>query len=112
VERRAPSPQSRLVLTELDSWFYYWLLVWFSVRIYNNWRPPWGKGLIGLSTMSSKWVIEGLSGNNWELWKVEMGARAILRFGMMDKTWRVVIRYLGGEKLMEIAMKVSLERRW
>ncbi|PNX58999.1 hypothetical protein L195_g059467, partial [Trifolium pratense] len=34
-----------------------------------------------------------------------MGAREISRFEMMDKTWRVVIRCLGGKKLMEIAMK-------
>jgi hypothetical protein len=30
----------------------------------------------------------------------------------MDKTWSVVIRCLKGKKLMEIAMKVGLERRW
>ncbi|MCI92543.1 hypothetical protein A2U01_0113839, partial [Trifolium medium] len=30
---------------------------------------------------------------------------------MMDKTWRVVNRCLGGKKLMEIAMKISLEMR-
>ncbi|PNX57833.1 hypothetical protein L195_g058890, partial [Trifolium pratense] len=41
-----------------------------------------------------------------------MGGRAILRFGMMDKTWRVVIRCVRGKKLMEIAMKIGLERRW
>ncbi|PNX86559.1 hypothetical protein L195_g042638 [Trifolium pratense] len=41
-----------------------------------------------------------------------MGARAILMSEMMDKTLHVVIRCLGGKKLMEIAMKFSLERRW
>ncbi|PNX64297.1 hypothetical protein L195_g062047, partial [Trifolium pratense] len=64
--------------------------------------------------MDSRWVIEGLSGNNWELWKVKIRARAISMSGMMDKTWCVVIRCLGGKKLMEIAMvknRVSLERR-
>ena len=50
-----------------------------------------------------------LSGNNFELWKVKM--EAILMVEKMDKTWSVVIRYLKGKKLMEIAMKVSLERR-
>ncbi|MCI53068.1 hypothetical protein A2U01_0074314, partial [Trifolium medium] len=30
---------------------------------------------------------------------------------MMDKTWRVVIRCLGGIELMEIAKDISLERR-
>ncbi|MCI50006.1 hypothetical protein A2U01_0071250, partial [Trifolium medium] len=61
--------------------------------------------------MGSKWEIEGLSGDNLELWKVKMGA--ILMFGMMDKTWSVVIRCLEGKKLMEIAKKkdISLERR-
>ena len=51
-----------------------------------------------------------LSGNNFELWKVKM--EAILMFEKMDKTWSVVIRYLKGKKLKEIAMKVGLERRW
>ncbi|PNX57565.1 hypothetical protein L195_g058759 [Trifolium pratense] len=43
-----------------------------------------------------------------------MGVRAISMSGMMDKTWCVVIRCLGGKKLMEIVMvknKVGLERR-
>ncbi|MCI81332.1 hypothetical protein A2U01_0102605, partial [Trifolium medium] len=31
--------------------------------------------------------------------------------GMMDKTWSVVIRFLGDKELMEIAMKIGLERR-
>ncbi|MCI65398.1 hypothetical protein A2U01_0086656, partial [Trifolium medium] len=68
-----------------------------------------GKGLIGLSTMGSKWEIEELSGDNLEFWKV---VKAILMSEMMDKTWRVFIRCLGGKKLMEIAMKINLERRW
>ncbi|MCI86681.1 hypothetical protein A2U01_0107962, partial [Trifolium medium] len=38
--------------------------------------------------------------------------KAILMAEMMDKTWSVVIRCLGDKDLMEIAMKVSLERRW
>jgi hypothetical protein len=36
---------------------------------------------------------------------------AILMFGMMDKTWSVVIRCLEDKKLMEIVKKVSLEKR-
>ncbi|MCI60203.1 hypothetical protein A2U01_0081458, partial [Trifolium medium] len=59
--------------------------------------------------MGSKWEIEGLFGDNLELWKVKV--EAILMVGMMGKTWSVVIRCLGGKKLMEIAMKISLERR-
>ncbi|MCI58306.1 hypothetical protein A2U01_0079560, partial [Trifolium medium] len=40
--------------------------------------------------------------------------KAILMSEMMDKTWRVVIRCLGGIELMEIAKKnkISLERQW
>ena len=63
-----------------------------------------------VSTMGSKSDIEGLSKSNLELWKVKM--EAILMFGMMDKTWSVVIRCLEDKRLMEIAKKVGLERRW
>ena len=62
----------------------------------------------GFKQIKVPWVK--LSGNNFELWKVKM--EAILMFGMMDKTWSVVIRCLKGKKLKEIAMKVSLERQW
>ncbi|PNX62689.1 hypothetical protein L195_g061267, partial [Trifolium pratense] len=37
--------------------------------------------------------------------------KAILMFGMMDKTWSVVIRCLDDKELMEMAKKVGLERR-
>ncbi|MCI70337.1 hypothetical protein A2U01_0091600, partial [Trifolium medium] len=40
-----------------------------------------------VSTMDSKREIEGLSGDNLELWEVMM--EAILMFGMMGKTWSV-----------------------
>jgi hypothetical protein len=57
------------------------------------------------------WEIEGLSGDNLELWKVKM--EAILLFGMMDKTRSVVIRCPEDKKVMEIAKKkVGLERWW
>ncbi|MCI63145.1 hypothetical protein A2U01_0084402, partial [Trifolium medium] len=59
--------------------------------------------------MGSKWEIKRLSGDNLELWKVKV--KAIIMAGMMDKTWNVVIRCLGDKELMEIAMKISLERR-
>ena len=62
----------------------------------------------GFKQIKAPWVR--LSGNNFELWKVKM--EAILMVEKMDKTWSVVIRYLKGKKLKEIAMKVSLERRW
>ncbi|MCI62855.1 hypothetical protein A2U01_0084112, partial [Trifolium medium] len=63
-----------------------------------------------VSTMGSKSDIEGLSKSNLELWKVKM--EAILMFGMIDKTWSVVIRCLEDKELMEIAKNVGLERRW
>ncbi|MCI59642.1 hypothetical protein A2U01_0080897, partial [Trifolium medium] len=59
--------------------------------------------------MGFKWEIEGLSGDNLELWKVKV--ETILMAGMMDKTWSVVIRCLGDKELMEIAKDIILERR-
>ncbi|MCI32320.1 hypothetical protein A2U01_0053533, partial [Trifolium medium] len=52
-----------------------------------------------VSTTGSKWEIVGLSGDNFELWKVKM--KAILMFRMMDKTWSVVIWCLEDKELME-----------
>jgi hypothetical protein len=64
-----------------------------------------------VNAMSTKWEIEGLSENKLEWWKVKM--EVILMFGMMDKTWSVVIRCLEDKELMEIVNeKVSLKRRW
>jgi len=44
------------------------------VRIHNNWRPSWGKGVIGIvGIMGSKWDIEKFTGSNdFGLWKVKM----------------------------------------
>ncbi|MCI60684.1 hypothetical protein A2U01_0081940, partial [Trifolium medium] len=53
-----------------------------------------------VSVMGSKWDIEGLSESNLELWKVKI--EAILRVGMMDKTWSDVIRCLEDKELMEM----------
>ncbi|MCI76724.1 hypothetical protein A2U01_0097994 [Trifolium medium] len=72
--------------------------------------------------MCTKWNIEGLSGDNLELWKMKM--KAILMFEMMDKIWSVVIRCLEdkkvngdceeehqpGEAVVRI-LDISLERR-
>ncbi|PNX56875.1 hypothetical protein L195_g058420, partial [Trifolium pratense] len=41
-----------------------------------------------VSTIVSKWDIEGISRSNLELWKVKM--EAILMFRVMGKTWSVV----------------------
>ncbi|MCI38641.1 hypothetical protein A2U01_0059869, partial [Trifolium medium] len=45
----------------------------------------------------------GLSRENFELWKVKM--EAILMFGLMDKTWSVVIGCLRDKELSEMTLK-------
>ncbi|MCI96902.1 hypothetical protein A2U01_0118202, partial [Trifolium medium] len=58
-----------------------------------------------------KWDIEGLSESNLELWKVKM--EAVLMFGMMGRTWSIVIRCLEDKELMDmVKKKVGLERQW
>jgi hypothetical protein len=59
--------------------------------------------------MDMKWEIEGLSGDNLELWKVKM--EVILMVEKMDKTSSVVIWCLEDKDLMDFT-KVGLERRW
>ncbi|PNY02066.1 glutamate receptor [Trifolium pratense] len=110
------------------------LLVWFYLRIHNNWRLPWGKGLNGLSTMGSKWEIEKFTGNNdFGLWKVKV--RAILtqqkcaeallgianmpnilsaaeKTEMNDKALSVIISCLADNMLREVAKEMTVAAMW
>jgi len=103
--------------------------------MHNNWRPPWGKGVIDIvGIMGSKWDIEKFTGSNdFGLWNVKIpavltqqkcvealkGEAAMLasltqaeKREMIDKAKNAIVLCLGDKVLRDVAREATAASMW